>query len=228
MAKMNVTYLNRVWSVDIPDKCPICHHLIVITETPAIGTFEKFAEIVFRCPNPDCRRLFVGYFELDENSTAVLTRFLPNEPSPEEISIIIKEISPDFAEIYKQAKEAQASGLTQVSGPGYRKAFEFLIKDYAKSKTQDKATRNSIETTFAGTVVNKYINDIRVQAVAKRALWLGNDEAHYLRKWTTLNVEDLIALIRLTIHWIEIEHLSAKYVDGMIEGTAGNSSKSKN
>jgi hypothetical protein len=126
-------------------------------------------------------------------------------------------MSPEFVEIYKQAKEAQDNGLTQVCGPGYRKAFEFLIKDYAKSKVAEEATRKAIEATFAGTVVKDYIGDVRAQAVAKRALWLGNDETHYLRKWTNHNIDDLITLIQLTIHWIEIERLSEKYVADMSE-----------
>jgi hypothetical protein len=86
------------------------------------------------------------------------------------------------------------------SGPGYRKAFEFLIKDYAKSKAADEATRKAIAGTFAGTVVKDYVGDVRAQAVAKPALRLGNDETHYLRKWTNHNIDDLITLIQLTIH----------------------------
>ena len=209
LSKNNVAY-----QFQFPNKCPICHSLVVITGYVSYGIFKDFTEIIYYCPNPDCGRLFIGYYSLPGGK---LRRFLPSEPSPEEIPPIIKEISPQFVEIYNQAKEAQASGLSQICGPGYRKAFEFLIKDYAKTKASEDATRKTIETSFAGNVVDDYIDDSRAHAVAKRALWLGNDETHYLRIWTDHNIDDLIALIQLTIHWIEIERLSEKYVTGMSE-----------
>ena len=94
-------------------------------------------------------------------------------------------------------------------------AFEFLIKDYAKSLAPEKA--GEIQKKFSGAVVSEFIADARIQAVAKRCLWLGNDETHYLRKWTEHDVDDLVRLIKLTTNWIEIEHLSKAYVKNMPE-----------
>jgi hypothetical protein len=88
-----------------------------------------------------------------------------------------------------------------------------LIKDYAKSLTPEKG--KDIEKKFAGAVVDEYIADKRIQAAAKRALWLGNDETHYLKKWESHDIEDLIVLIKLTTDWIDIEQLSKKYVREM-------------
>ena len=106
-------------------------------------------------------------------------------------------------------------GLTQIAGPGYRKAFEFLVKDYAKSLKPDDSER--IEKLFSGNVVNEFITDPRIQAVAKRALWIGNDEIHYLRKWVAHDIDDLITLIKLAINWVEIERLSQSYTEEMPE-----------
>ena len=55
----------------------------------------------------------------------------------------------------------------------------------------------------------------KIQTVAKRALWLGNDETHYLRKWEDKDLTDLRKLIDLTIHWIEMEKLSEEYIEDM-------------
>ncbi len=120
-----------------------------------------------------------------------------------------------FISIFREAEEASQLGLKQIAGPGYRKAFEFLIKDYAKSLSPDKT--EEIEKKFSGAVVAEFIKDARIQAVAKRCLWLGNDETHYLRKWTEHDIEDLVTLIKLTTNWIEIEHLSKEYVQNMPE-----------
>jgi len=89
-----------------------------------------------------------------------------------------------------------------------------LIKDYAKSLASDKAA--DIEKAFAGSVVTGFIQDPRVQAVAK-ALWLVNDETHYLRKWTDHDLADLATLIKVTVNFIEMEHLSRRYIAKMPE-----------
>jgi hypothetical protein len=137
------------------------------------------------------------------------------KPVSSQIPEVVAKISPTFVSVFIEAEEAAQLGLSQVAGPGYRKAFEFLIKDYAKSLTSEKAAE--IEKKFSGAVVTEYIQDARIQAVAKRCLWLGNDETHYLRRWTDHDVTDLITLIRLTASWIEIEYLSRSYVEGMSE-----------
>jgi hypothetical protein len=118
-----------------------------------------------------------------------------------------------FVSVFTEADEAKYLGLRQVAGPGYRKAFEFLIKDYAISLALTK--EKEIKEKFSGAVVLEFIPDARIQAVATRCLWLGNDETHYLRKWVDHDIEDLLSLIQLTIHWIEIEQLSKQYVKEM-------------
>lgn len=40
--------------------------------------------------------------------------------------------------------------------------------------------------------------------MANRATWLGNDETHYVRLYNDRDVTHLMALIKVTIHWIEI------------------------
>jgi hypothetical protein len=45
-------------------------------------------------------------------------------------SATISKVSPDFCAIYEEAFKAEQYSLLLVAGPGYRKALEFLIKDY--------------------------------------------------------------------------------------------------
>jgi hypothetical protein len=59
-----------------------------------------------------------------------LYQSVPTEPNDVEFSQIIRGISPDYCEIYNQAHKAEQANLELVAGPGYRKALEFLIKDY--------------------------------------------------------------------------------------------------
>jgi hypothetical protein len=139
----------------------------------------------------------------------------PLKPPESTFPQSISKISPTFVSVFSEASEAKHLGLKQVAGPGYRKAFEFLVKDYATSLQPSK--EKEIKGTLAGAVVMEFIPDARIQAVAKRCLWLGNDETHYMRKWADRDIEDLVTLIKLTANWIEIEDLSKSYVQEMPE-----------
>jgi len=209
---INVT--NHSYPVEFPDKCPICHHY---GEIQVISTLMEpnntGVQVVFQCAFSGCRGFFIGYYP--PRGQKELKSLKPQKPEIDALPDTIMELSPNFASIYKEAEEARHLGLNQIAGPGYRKAFEFLIKDYAKSLKPDDSQH--IETMFSGNVVKEFIDDPRIQSVAKRALWLGNDETHYLKKWTKHDLNDLITLIRLAINWIEIERLSAAYSEEMQE-----------
>ena len=95
----------------------------------------------------------------------------PIKPVVSQFHEVIAKLSPTFIEIFTEAEEASQMGLVQIAGPGYRKAFEFLIKDYANSLAPDKT--KDIGNEFSGTVVSEFITDTRIQAVAKERCGLG-------------------------------------------------------
>lgn len=202
--------------IDAPDECTVCGRLIVFTYRNSSYTDKKKElQVVFQCNNKDCNSFLLLWYHVKDDGQNELIKIEPPNLGQENFSDHIPTISPDYVSIYQQAREAKERGLTQIAGPAYRKAFEFLIKDYAKSLTNDAQKHADIEKNFAGNVVNQFISDSRIQAVAKRALWLGNDETHYLRKWVQQDINDLINLIRLTLHWIDIEQESKLYIDKM-------------
>ena len=135
------------------------------------------------------------------------------EPEPPTVPLEITQISPSFFGLYKQALAAEHHGLTDVFGMALRKALEFLIKDYAISKhPSDDAT---IKASMLGQVIKQYVADPNIRACAERAVWLGNDETHYERRWIGHDVTDLNTLIQLTLNWIANEQLTAKYLGSM-------------
>jgi hypothetical protein len=101
----------------------------------------------------------------------------------------------------------------QICGVGYRKALEFLVKDYLiKQRPTDQA---AIESGALGQCINTYVTDPNIKQVAERAAWLGNDETHYKRLWIDKDVTDLKRLIGLAMHWIEVDHLTAEAISSM-------------
>jgi hypothetical protein len=125
----------------------------------------------------------------------------------------VKGISNTYCEIYEEAHKAEEFGLTQICGVGYRKALEFLIKDYLISL--HSADQTTIEAMMLGPCIENYVTDPRIKEVAKRATWLGNDETHYQRRWIGKDLGDLKTLINLALHWIEAEHLTAEALKSM-------------
>ena len=143
-----------------------------------------------------------------------------SEPKYFNASHEIKNISHSFQQIYNQAEVAESVGLSQICGLGYRKALEFLIKDFCIFLNQDKA--ESIRKTKLSRVVYNYIDDPNIKDCAERAAWLGNDETHYVKKWLDKDIIDLKKLIILTMNWMKMHIATCEYRDSMPKITRKN------
>jgi hypothetical protein len=212
-----------------PGVCPLCHRAIHADEiawtlVPNSRATSPILEIVFCCPHEECGRYFIGRYRLSTRTgysgTGVgefhlwaTTPFNPAQPdTPKEV----QEVSPGYAEILQQAAAAEAFKLDQVAGPGYRKALEFLLKDYCA--TNSKARREEILAMPLGRVIAELVDDPNVKACGSRATWLGNDETHYVRRWEGKDIDDLKVLLRLTANWIHNHVLTRRYLDEMPSG----------
>ena len=199
-----------------PDHCPICHTKIapLIKFSKGVGIiYRADVEVVYLCPNTQCNEFFIAYFVGAPGGPCQLTSTRPAEPVPVTFADPVEEISQNFCDIYREAHKAEEFGLKQICGVGYRKAFEFLIKDYLIGKRP--ADKASIERTMLGTCIENYVTDPRIKEIAKRATWLGNDETHYQRRWIDKDLSNLKTLIRLALHWIEAEHLTEEALKSM-------------
>jgi hypothetical protein len=214
MIEKGIMVGNQGYPMQYPDECPICHHYSEIQLVRADEVLNHtMVQVVYQCAFTACKSYFIGYY--GPKPQKELKSLKPIMSDASIFSDTISKLSPTFMSIFLEAEQAAQLGLAQIAGPGYRKAFEFLIKDYAKSLAPDKSEQ--IERTFSGKVVTDFITDPRIHNVAKRTLWLGNDESHYLRKWTSHDIDDLITLVKLTVNWIEIDQLSRHYSESMPE-----------
>ncbi|WP_430816557.1 hypothetical protein [Carboxylicivirga sp. RSCT41] len=201
-----------------PSSCPFCHQSITPRTYQAFNK-SSILEITFICPNPKCGRAFFaiyknGYSSIGKNpSTFYYVNSSIGNVEGREFSNNITKISSLFTEIYNQSLESESIGLNHIAGIGYRKALEFLIKDYLISLNPDDS--NTIKSKFLGNCIKDYIDNKNLKSVAERAVWLGNDETHYVRKWEDKDIKDLKKLIDLTLHWIEMEILTEQYSSEM-------------
>ena len=137
----------------------------------------------------------------------------PKHPKPPEIPKEVAEISPQFVEVMNQSAAAEDYDLLEAAGVGYRKALEFLVKDFCITSNPTEAA--AIKSAFLGSVIDKYVDSANIKSCAKRAVWLGNDETHYERRWEGKDLADLKILIQLTVGWIRDHVLTAKYLEDM-------------
>ena len=124
----------------------------------------------------------------------------PSNFQKEEFDEEIEKISPQFVKIYNQALQAEKIGLDEIAGLGYRKSVEFLIKDYAMHKNPDKEIE--IKNTWMKVCIDKYIDDKKIKTLAERSDWIGNDEAHYVRKQEDRDIKDMKKFIKAMVYFI--------------------------
>jgi hypothetical protein len=206
-------------SVDkIPDECPVCHAGIepLKQKWAHFHSTKKRLEVGFRCPKAQCQSLFLARYVNYGNADLSYSGSYPIEPRNADFSSHIRKISPSYCAIANEAQKADNGGWKLIAGPGYRKALEFLIKDYLCLAQPDDAEQ--IKKLQLGSCITAYVKNEKVKLMAARAAWLGNDETHYTRKWGDKDLEDLKTLIQLTVHWIEMKAMTSTIVEEMPEG----------
>lgn len=193
-------------------KCPFCGQFIIPSYLFAEVNKDGSYDVMTKCVNSACGKIFITNFRGSDFINIVSTAPLEKRS----FSDIITGISKDFQEIYNQAYAAEQMKLNHVCGVGYRKALEFLIKDYLKANLPEEEHRK-IENKSLGKCIEEDITDNNIKVVSKRAVWLGNDETHYVRKWEDKDVHDLKSLIGLTLRWIESEIETKNLISEMPE-----------
>lgn len=222
---MDIYNNDKIAAIDkAPDVCPVCHHAInsdPICEyyRPDDYNCDDCLQILFRCPKLECKKLFISNYKPSDFNCSFffLENSLPVTRKEKKFGEIIENISIDFCTIYNEAFIAEQENLFQICGVGYRKSLEFLIKDYLvsllnpslDSLIQDK---ENIKIKSLGHCISEDITNEHIKNVAKRAVWLGNDETHYTRKWDKKDLSDLKILIELTVKWLEMEALTKEAI----------------
>ena len=192
-----------------PETCPLCHFAIVPNrideEWYKDDLGNRHLAVFYTCPH--CFRPFVAHFMDSELPGCPMSPYLdycgPSLFSPQVFEDDILALSPQFATIYNQALEAESRGLVEVAGIGYRKALEFLVKDYCKRKHPGKD--NEIERLPLGKCISDLIAQSSINILASRAVWIGNDETHYTRNLEGRDISDMKAFIHALVHYIGME-----------------------
>ncbi|MEI8245103.1 MAG: hypothetical protein WCI51_04685 [Lentisphaerota bacterium] len=199
--------------------CPLCKKTPVTFATG--NQWDKRNDSLYVSPTcPACGKnvkfwmLSYGDYpnEVDAQNKCKIFMY-PTPPIELQYDPAISEISPKFAEIYSQAALAESIGYNHLVGIGYRKALEFLIKDWLCKKLPDK--EGEIGKKNISQCIKEYVEDANLKICASRAIWLGNDETHYIREWSDKDIEDMKTLLKLTLYWLSAHIGSEKLLEEM-------------
>jgi len=101
---------------------------------------------IYQCSNVDCGLFFIAAYTMrmvkDEKYYYYLSSVGPRNPRPSHGLETIKSVSPEFYDVYDQAQFAEEMDLKEICGMGYRKALEFLIRDYIKLTVEEDKTKD--------------------------------------------------------------------------------------
>ena len=196
-------------SVELASFCPCCGTTLfpsvlygVCIENEEDESLNKVF-LLNHCPS--CDECFISRHLFDEGCG---DGYLFSSASPVMVSGVkfskhISDLSPDFVSIYNDSALAESLNLHTICGIGYRKAMEFLIKDYSISKNPEN--REEISRLPIGQCIERYIIEDRLRALAKASSWIGNDQAHYEKRHSSYNTADLKIFINAFVTFIDAD-----------------------
>lgn len=214
-AKNMIDSQNLEIKIDDKDitECPLCHKSIA--PLPIFACIYELsdpticASVVYFCRH--CTSPFIAHYLVFDptyhaNSityNAATFRYVePTKFVKTAFDNKIVKLSPQFDKIYNQALAAETSGLDEIAGIGYRKSLEFLIKDFAIHENPDNEEK--IKSMPLAACIKNFIDSPNIKTLATRSAWIGNDEAHYIRKQEDRDVNDMKSFIQATVYFISM------------------------
>jgi hypothetical protein len=199
-----------IFEYKAPGKCPCCHTAV---DAKVLNSYHFINEngkasvfILYFCCS--CDQCFLGsYFNHGTShsyrNTLDLQRLIPYGEETTNFSENINKLSPIFVKTFHQSQKAEQIGLNEISGIGYRKSLEFLIKDYAiKISPKNEA---SIISSQLSPCIQEHIDNKRIKSLATASAWIGNDETHYTRKHEDYGIEHLKAFVSAVVSYVDSE-----------------------
>ena len=193
------------------NKCPICNSSIApVEKSDFFNSDSKMYFFMFECPA--CNKGFITHYNYTNErkiknnisyNMLKLVNSYPKVPELHQFDENIKKLSSNFCEIFNQAYVAEQMNLNEIAGIGYRKALEFLIKDYCIDKNKEQEEK--IKKEPLSQVITNYILSDKIKNLAKASIWIGNDETHYVRKYEDKDIKDLKRFISATVAYITYE-----------------------
>lgn len=200
MHNKTIRHDNRTSIVQVPDFCPHCGRIMELEQIfVQYNSLSNNFLLAAKCTIDDCQKYFSLEYtvEMSAGGFPYLKELIPysyNGFQEQDISKNIISLSPIFAETFLQANIAEGKSLNQVAGIGFRKAFEFLVKDFASYKNPERI--EDIHKNNVNNVIDMFYKEMpKLAELLHITRKIGNDETHYYREYDDVDVKDLKKLI---------------------------------
>lgn len=237
--KFFIQWFPPIMSSKIAFTCPICHSYQNFTplkfdwcmydeeKNPCylLGVIDKITydiklyEYLYKCENPKCNSFVI---RICRNNQEAIDETIPKDYWYFDFSSypFINKISPIFQSLFNQSFKAEQLWCKDIAWPWYRKAVEFLVKDYI-IKT-GKWKKEDVESRFVSKCIKNFINDDRIKKLSKWAFWFGNNKTHYYSEWNGDSLKELKDIIILLCHYIESDLYSCELLNKVPEKILNN------
>lgn len=211
---------NRAIEIPIPNSitCSHCNipHEKLEPERSFYNNDSDITDVCLECPEisfliyrcPECQKVF--YVHINCKKREIIS-YYPPLIEHHEFPPNIHEKFSRFTDMYKEAETAEHSGLTLICGAGYRRAFEFLIREYLISfvENKDKIAELPLAQCIKKLPTDENNDFYNTRKYAKVSAWLGNDQVHYTSLHPDFDLKDLKSFIIQTANCID-NHISVR------------------
>lgn len=133
----------------------------------------------YKCTH--CEKYYLVIYEIDKsNQIARCGTVYPSDYSAY-TNEILESISPRFIDSYNQALRCELRGDIELAAVGYRQSLECLVKDYAINELS--VSKEIVIKKSLFNAIEEYLGERDLIATADVVRILGNDYAHYDRKY---------------------------------------------
>lgn len=203
---------------DYDDEKNPCH--IKWTSPINIVNDANIYQYIYLCKNPDCQSIILREcLGFQDNPKKTIPLEFKRQNFWDFPHIV--QISKSFPTLYQQSYKAEQLGCSDISWAWYRKAIEFLIKDYIINS--NLSTKEEIQKKSVSQCINEFIDDKKIKELSKRAFWLWNDQVHYYQERNDMDLDDLKNIIKLVMLYIESDLSSKEYFDKLPDKKEKNS-----
>ena len=188
-----------------PGICPHCGFSCdakhVDSHKYMVSGYHYIIFMVLQCTA--CQKFFTATYDVDKQKAELLGI------TPKTISSfhdeLIDPMSPRFVETYNQALRAKDNGDFSLAAIGFRASLEILVKDYAIVELRKDVKNVSGKTLYDA--ISEYLPAKDLTKVSDVVRILGNDYAHYSRKYPEYDFALLDEYMKLFISLVRAQLL---------------------
>lgn len=194
---------NQNFSIPKPMLCPHCLVYVDGVQTYSVllagnSEHDRIGVAAYQCTH--CQKRFVVIYGIDFKVGSATFEMIYPSANLEFQDKRLEIFSPRFMTMYNQALQCEKNGNFELAAVGFRAALEILVKDYAIKEL--KIDSETVSGKILFNAIGEYLDEKPLVTSADVIRILGNDYAHYERKYPEHDFEILKEYMEIFIHLV--------------------------